>query len=66
MELANAGCYLASPDIIKAVKKLEEWRNNSNITQQIGNHARAYVTQHFARKPILDSWVKKLSELVSG
>jgi len=64
MELANAGCYLTTPDVEMAVNQLEEWRLNKDKALIIGKDARTYVTQNFARKPILDNWVKKLNALL--
>lgn len=64
MNLANAGCYLTSPDVEKAIEKLEEWRLNATLTTQMGKDARAYVTKHFASKPILENWIKALDQLL--
>ncbi|WP_405350992.1 WcaI family glycosyltransferase [Nonlabens sp. Asnod3-H03] len=66
MELANAGCYLNTANVETAVNQLENWRLNQDETLQIGKDARRYVTQHFARKPILDNWVDQLTELLDS
>lgn len=64
MNLANAGSYLTTPDVEKAIEKLEEWRLNATLTTQMGKDARAYVTKHFAGKPILENWIKALDQLL--
>lgn len=64
MELANAGCYMSTANVEQAVSQLEQWRQDLELTEQIGKDARTYVTSHFARKPILDSWVNELQQLL--
>ncbi|GAK92470.1 colanic acid biosysnthesis glycosyl transferase WcaI [Nonlabens ulvanivorans] len=66
MELANAGCYLTTANVEIAVNQLEEWRLNQEARLQIGKEARRYVTQHFARKPILDGWILQLRLLLDS
>lgn len=65
MELANAGLYLTTPSVEIAINQIEKWRLHQEKTLQIGMDARAYVTQHFAKKPILDNWIKELTHLLA-
>ncbi|WP_164510803.1 WcaI family glycosyltransferase [Nonlabens xiamenensis] len=66
VEKAQAGMYMASPDLDLAVRQLEQWRLQPKLREEIGSKAREYVLHHYSRKEILDRWINQLHQLLSS
>jgi colanic acid biosynthesis glycosyl transferase WcaI len=63
MEAAQAGTYMSIASIPQAVAQVEEWRAQPAKRVTMGNHARDYVLNTFAREPILNKWIQDLASL---
>jgi colanic acid biosynthesis glycosyl transferase WcaI len=61
---SNAGVYLDNADVVKATSAVENWRKNPQTAHEIGQTARKFVTEKFAKAPILNAWIHALGDLM--
>lgn len=63
MQESNGGYYVIDSDAQVIHNHLETLRAQPALSTKMGNAARSYVIRHFSKEPILQRFVRQLSEL---